>query len=33
VGTPAGSDPLHRAADPVTLGLISEEEGRRLFDA
>lgn len=33
VGTPAGSDPLNRAADPVTLGLISEEEGRRLFDA
>lgn len=26
-------DPLRRAADPVTLGLISEEEGKRLFEA
>ncbi|CAK9785120.1 hypothetical protein CC85DRAFT_42268 [Cutaneotrichosporon oleaginosum] len=32
-GTPAGNDPLRGAADPVTLGLISEEEGRRLFDS
>ncbi|GMK59747.1 hypothetical protein CspeluHIS016_0803530 [Cutaneotrichosporon spelunceum] len=32
-GTPVGSDPLRRVADPVTMGLVSEEDGRCLFDA
>ncbi|BEJ09071.1 hypothetical protein CcaverHIS641_0511650 [Cutaneotrichosporon cavernicola] len=30
--TPASSDPLRGVADPVTTGLLSEEDGRRLFD-